>query len=81
MEHVRGKDIAMIFQDPMTALNPVLSIGRQLGEPLRVHLGMDKESIRKRSIELLEQVGIPDTCPPFERLPTPIIWRAATDAR
>jgi oligopeptide transport system ATP-binding protein len=60
MEHVRGKDIAMIFQDPMTALNPVLSIGRQLGEPLRVHLGMDKEAIRLRSIELLEQVGIPD---------------------
>jgi oligopeptide transport system ATP-binding protein len=60
MEDIRGKDIAMIFQDPMTALNPVLSIGRQLGEPLRVHLRMDKEAIRQRSIELLEQVGIPD---------------------
>jgi oligopeptide/dipeptide ABC transporter ATP-binding protein len=60
MEQMRGKDIAMIFQDPMTALNPVLSIGRQLGEPLRVHLRMDKEAIRQRSIELLEQVGIPD---------------------
>jgi oligopeptide transport system ATP-binding protein len=60
MAHIRGKDIAMIFQDPMTALNPVLSIGRQLGEPLRVHLGMDKAAIRQRSIELLEQVGIPD---------------------
>ena len=60
MEHIRGKDVAMIFQDPMTALNPVLSIGRQLGEPLRVHLDMDKPAIRQRSIELLEQVGIPD---------------------
>jgi oligopeptide transport system ATP-binding protein len=60
MEDIRGKDIAMIFQDPMTALNPVLSIGRQLGEPLRVHLDMNKEQIRERSIELLEQVGIPD---------------------
>src|SRR4030067_193570 len=60
MEQMRGKDIAMIFQDPMTALNPVLSIGRQLGEPLRVHLAMDKQAIRQRSIELLEQVGIPD---------------------
>ena len=60
MGQIRGKDIAMVFQDPMTALNPVLSIGRQLGEPLRVHLGMNKEAVRQRSIELLEQVGIPD---------------------
>jgi oligopeptide/dipeptide ABC transporter ATP-binding protein len=60
MEHVRGKEIAMVFQDPMTALNPVLSIGRQLGEPLRVHLGMNKQEIQTRSIELLEQVGIGD---------------------
>ena len=65
MEQIRGKDIAMVFQDPMTALNPVLSIGRQLGEPLRVHLGLDKQAIRERSIELLEQVGIPD---PAQRL-------------
>src|SRR5512139_2623871 len=60
MEHIRGKDIAMVFQDPMTALNPVLTIGRQLGEPLRIHMGMNKEEIRQRSIELLEWVGIPD---------------------
>jgi oligopeptide transport system ATP-binding protein len=60
MEHVRGKEIAMVFQDPMTALNPVLSIGRQLGEPLRVHLGLNKQEIQTRSIELLEQVGIGD---------------------
>jgi len=60
MEHVRGKEIAMVFQDPMTALNPVLSVGRQLGEPLRVHLGMNKLEIQARSIELLEQVGIGD---------------------
>ncbi len=60
MERVRGKEIAMVFQDPMTAFNPVLSIGRQLSEPLRVHLNMDKDAARQRSIELLEQVGIPD---------------------
>ena len=60
LEHIRGKEIAMIFQDPMTALNPVLTVGRQLGEPLRVHLGLDKQEIRQRSIQLLEQVGIPD---------------------
>jgi oligopeptide/dipeptide ABC transporter ATP-binding protein len=60
LERIRGKEIAMVFQDPMTALNPVLSIGRQLSEPLRVHLGMNAKDTRKRSLELLEQVGIPD---------------------
>jgi oligopeptide transport system ATP-binding protein len=65
MEDIRGKDIAMIFQDPMTAFNPVLSIGRQLGEPMRVHMGMDKERIQELSIDLFEQVGISD---PVQRL-------------
>jgi oligopeptide transport system ATP-binding protein len=60
MEQIRGREIAMVFQDPMTALNPVLSIERQLREPLRVHLGMDENASRKRAIELLELVGIPD---------------------
>jgi oligopeptide transport system ATP-binding protein len=60
MQDIRGKDIAMVFQDPMTAFNPVLTIGRQLGEPLRVHLGQDKDKMRERSIELLDQVGIPE---------------------
>ena len=60
MEQIRGKDIAMVFQDPMTAFNPVLTIGRQLGEPSRIHLGMGKEEIKQHSIELLTQVGIPD---------------------
>ena len=60
MAEIRGKEIAMVFQDPMTAFNPVLSIGRQLGEPLRVHLGMNKDEIRERSIMLLDQVGIPE---------------------
>ena len=50
----------MVFQDPMTSLNPVLTIGRQLGEPLRVHMGMDKQAATARAVELLEQVGIPD---------------------
>lgn len=60
LQHIRGKEIAMVFQDPMTALNPVLSIGRQLSEPLRIHYGLDRREIRQRSIELLAKVGIPD---------------------
>ena len=60
MRHVRGKDIAMIFQEPMTSLNPVLTIELQLMEPLMLHLGMDKDAARKRAAELLELVGIPE---------------------
>jgi oligopeptide transport system ATP-binding protein len=57
---VRGNKIAMVFQDPMTSLNPVLTIGTQIGEALELHLGMTKEQARKRSVELLEMVGIPE---------------------
>ena len=57
---VRGKEIAMIFQDPMTSLNPVLKIGRQLTESLRKHLDMDKTAARDEAVRLLDQVGIPD---------------------
>ncbi|MEA3337815.1 MAG: ABC transporter ATP-binding protein [Chloroflexota bacterium] len=59
IRQVRGNRIAMIFQDPMTSLNPVLTIGRQISESLQLHLGMDRQQARKRSAELLELVGIP----------------------
>ncbi|MDM8527090.1 ABC transporter ATP-binding protein [Anaerolineales bacterium HSG24] len=56
---IRGNKIAMIFQDPMTSLNPVLTIGRQISEAVELHLGLDKKQARTRTIELLELVGIP----------------------
>jgi oligopeptide transport system ATP-binding protein len=59
MRHIRGAQITMIFQDPMTSLNPVLTIGMQLTEPLMLHLGMDKKQAMARAAELLETVGIP----------------------
>jgi oligopeptide transport system ATP-binding protein len=60
LNKVRGVDIAMIFQDPMTALNPYLKISRQMTEVLIEHQGADAASARKKSIELLDLVGIPD---------------------
>jgi peptide/nickel transport system ATP-binding protein/oligopeptide transport system ATP-binding protein len=60
MRLVRGKEIAMIFQDPMTSLNPVLTIGTQLTETLKLHLGMNQSQANKRATELLDLVGIPD---------------------
>ncbi len=60
MQDVRGKDVSMIFQDPMTSLNPVLTIGRQIGETMMVHKGLTEREARQESIHLLEQVGIPN---------------------
>ena len=59
LRDVRGKEIAMIFQDPMTSLNPVLTIGRQIRESLEAHFGMARKDADKRVAELLDQVGIP----------------------
>ena len=58
--HVRGNDIAMIFQDPMTSLNPVLPIGRQVTEHMRLHLGMSQDEADDRAVQLLERVGLSD---------------------
>jgi len=60
LQHIRGKEIGMVFQDPMTSLNPVLSIGRQVTESLRTHLAMDSTQAALQAVRLLESVGIPD---------------------
>jgi peptide/nickel transport system ATP-binding protein len=57
---IRGNQIGMIFQEPMTALNPVHSVGRQVAEPLRLHRGLDAAAARKHAVALLDRVGIPD---------------------
>jgi oligopeptide/dipeptide ABC transporter ATP-binding protein len=59
LRRIRGREIAMIFQDPMTSLNPVLTIGRQIREALETHFGMSRRPAEKRAAELLDQVGIP----------------------
>lgn len=60
MRKIRGKDMSMIFQEPMTSLNPVLTIGRQLTEALQLHLGLNKKGANDRAGELLQMVGIPE---------------------
>jgi len=59
MRKIRGGKIGMIFQDPMTCLNPTMTVGKQIGEALRIHLGLSGDEATKRAISLLEQVGIP----------------------
>jgi oligopeptide/dipeptide ABC transporter ATP-binding protein len=56
---IRGKEIAVILQDPMSSLNPVMTVGRQISEPLRHHLGMNRKDARQRAIALLDSVGLP----------------------
>ncbi len=59
MRHVRGNEISMIFQEPMTSLNPVFTIGNQISEAIMLHQGLDKAEARQKSIDMLRLVGIP----------------------
>lgn len=69
MAQIRGRDIGMIFQEPMSSLNPVLTIGRQIMEPLFVHRRLDKDAARGRAVELLKLVGISDVERRLEQYP------------
>jgi oligopeptide/dipeptide ABC transporter ATP-binding protein len=69
LRRIRGNDIAMIFQDPMTSLNPVLTVGRQLTEHMETHLGMTAAAARSRAVDLLERVGIPAPARRFAAYP------------
>ena len=66
---LRGDRLAMIFQDPMTSLNPVYPVGRQVAEVLRLHRGMDRKSAKARTIDLFRQVGIPDPAARYDAYP------------
>ena len=69
MSRIRGRRISMVFQDPMTALNPVLTIGFQIEEPMRAHLGLDSHRAHDRARELLGQLGMPDVDRTLRRYP------------
>jgi oligopeptide transport system ATP-binding protein len=69
MRHIRGNRIAMIFQDPMTSLNPVLTIGRQITESLELHMNLNQREARNRAAELLDLVGIPSAAKRLDNYP------------
>ena len=69
LRHIRGNRIGMIFQEPMTALNPVHTIGHQVAEPMRLHRGIAKDAARHRAIALLDRVGIPNAAARFDAYP------------
>lgn len=69
MRHIWGSEMAMIFQDPMTSLNPLMKIGRQITEPLKIHLDMPKEEARATAVRLMNDVGIPEAQRRLEQYP------------
>ncbi len=69
MKNIRGNEISMVFQDPMSSLNPVLTIGYQIMEPLMLHQGMSRDAAKEKAIELLGSVGIADAAQRFSQYP------------
>ena len=77
MRDIRGNEISMIFQEPMTSLNPVLTVGRQIGETLRLHQGLSPRDAEKRAIEMLVLVGIPGAAAAGARISASALGRHA----
>src|SRR5439155_17458452 len=69
LRELSGRDIAMVFQDPFTSLHPMLSVGKQLTEHVRLHLGLDRRAAEERAVELLADVRIPDPRAALRRYP------------
>ena len=69
LEDVRGSELAMVFQEPMTSLNPALTVGFQIGEVVRRHRGVDRSTAQARAVEMLDRVGIPDAAGHARRYP------------
>jgi len=79
LRRLRGPELAVVFQDPMTSLNPVLTIGTQIIETLQAHLGMDDTAARRRGVELLTEVGIPAPEQRLRQYPHQL-WAACANA-
>lgn len=69
LDHIRGNQVTMIFQDPLTSLNPVFTIGRQLTESIRIHMGLDRAAAQERATSFLRRVGMPDPVRTMKKYP------------
>ena len=69
LDEIRGDELTMIFQDPLTSLNPVFTVGSQIMESIRIHMHLSKEEARARAVELLGQVGMPDAAGVMKKFP------------
>lgn len=69
LDQIRGDELTMIFQDPLTSLNPVFSVGSQITESIRIHMNLSKEEAKKRAVELLVQVGMPEAKETMKKYP------------